>query len=232
MYIPAVTARGKLTSICQKFSGDGEAPKLCVADEKNAAGNHVCICTIPGLKSDLGQLASQSFAGEAASKKGAIAAACEQAWACVSVNPLLEVLKPPEDLWVTILGILSNEVRSCAKQSTTWLRVLDQCMPGASVRELQDIASDRAFSIQPCICMQALHRDLDLMGQVWLSEMYAGGRLPAAVLCKARKLFAWFKTYDAPVADNPLVLWQRISAALVQGAQKGAAHTCTSYCLI
>ncbi len=115
MYVSAVTAKGKLSSICQKFSEDGEGPKLCVADEKNAAGNHVCICTIPGLKSNLGQLASQSFAGEAASKKGAIAAACEQAWACVSVTPLLEVLKPPEDLWVTILGILSNKVQSPAQ---------------------------------------------------------------------------------------------------------------------
>jgi hypothetical protein len=78
--------------------------------------------------------------------------------------------------------------------------------------------------------MQALHRDLDLMGQVWLSELYAEGRLPAAVLCKARKLFAWFKTYDPPVADSPLDMWQRISAALLQGAQKGAAHACR--CLI
>ena len=115
MYVPAVTAKGKLTSICQKFSEDNEGPKLCVADDKNAAGNYVCICTTPGLKSNLGQLASQSFAGEAATKKGAIAAACEQAWACVGANSLVEVLKPPEDLWVTVSGILSNEVWSWAQ---------------------------------------------------------------------------------------------------------------------
>ena len=66
----------------------------------------------------------------------------------------------------------------------------------------------------PSGLLQALRKDLDLQGQVWLAELYNGGRLPVSVLCNVEKLCAWFKTCDAPAADCPYTMWQRISDAL------------------
>ena len=266
LFSPAPTAKGKLVSICQKFAEEGEAPKLLITDDKNAAGNYVCICNVPGLKSDLGQFCSQSFSGEAPSKKAAMAAACQKAWACVSTNPLLEVLKPPEDLWFTINQALSNEVitssydiaplqhvscrsptpSQCLPHTCTWLLACGkEGFAGVDAVLVQTQRMQVWLRVQPsagfawlafnhreaALHVQALHRDLDLQGQVWLAERHADGRLPAAVLCNARKVYAWFKTYDPPAADSPHQMWVRICEALQRPARQPGAgppevHAC------
>lgn len=55
--------------------------------------------------------------------------------------------------------------------------------------------TDRSF-------MQALRKDPDLEGHVYLAQMFKEGRVPASVLCNAKAIYAWFKTYcslEAPV---------------------------------
>ena len=73
-----------------------------------------------------------------------------------------------------------------------------------------------------------LYKDLDLKTQVWLAELYDGGRLPASVLCNATKLHAWLKAYDPPAAECPYTMWQRISAVLSGATNDDAGVLCLS----
>ena len=75
-----------------------------------------------------------------------------------------------------------------------------------------------------------LYKDLDLKTQVWLAELYDGGRLPASVLCNATKLHAWLKAYDLPAAECPYTMWQRISAVLSGATNDDGGVRCPSAC--
>ena len=110
----APTARSKLTTLCTRLANEG--PKFVTADDKNDAGNFVCLCTTPVLHTEDGDLESQTFQGEALSKKKAVAGACEKAWAWLSSTTAGDVLKPqglPDaqaDLAGTIKEVISNKV--------------------------------------------------------------------------------------------------------------------------
>jgi hypothetical protein len=47
---------------------------------------------------------------------------------------------------------------------------------------------------------QALRKDPDLEGHIFLAQIFNSDRVPASVLCNAKAMCEWFKTYCSPSA--------------------------------